>query len=178
MRRLIVPDVPAILGAIVGGGMCALGIAIADPTGDRIPFTVLLVLSIALVGLLLGAKAALWAYVAGSTVMLVDAALPVAREQYDPLDLVRLLALIFGSPLIVLLVRRGEVARQVASEALAASHAAEEAGEVGLVVRAPLHEGALRLRRVAFHLRARRGSRHHHGREREQCRGSHPRASS
>ncbi|HEX2766946.1 MAG TPA: HAMP domain-containing sensor histidine kinase [Candidatus Limnocylindria bacterium] len=129
MRRLIIPDVPAILGAIVGGGMCALGIAIADPTGDRIPFTVLLVLSIALVGLLLGAKAALWAYVAGSTVMLVDAALPVAREQYDPTDLVRLLALVFGSPLIVLLVRRGEVARQMASEALAASHAAEEAAK-------------------------------------------------
>jgi signal transduction histidine kinase len=129
MRRLIAPDAAAVLGGIIGAGTSALGIILADPTGDRIPYTVLLVLSIALIGLLLGAKAALWSYVTGSAVILGVALLPTARAAYEPSDWIRLTAFVVGAPLIVLLVRRGEVAREVAVEALASSHAAEQAAE-------------------------------------------------
>ena len=55
MRRLIVPDASAALGVIVAGGTAVLSVLVADPSGDRIPLTVLLVLAIALIGLLLGA---------------------------------------------------------------------------------------------------------------------------
>ena len=125
MRRLIVPDVRGLIGAIVTGGIAILGVALADPGGDRLPFTVLLVLSLALIGLLLGAKAALWAYLAGALVIVVASVAPQLRTVYEPADWVRLFGFLLGGPLIVVLVRRGEVGQEVAAEAVAASHAAE-----------------------------------------------------
>jgi signal transduction histidine kinase len=125
MRRLIVPDAAAALGVIVGGGMAVLGLAVADPSDARIPTTVLLVLAIALIGLLVGAKAALWAYLAGALVIAVAAVTPDLRAAYELSGWVRLISFLVGAPLIVILVRREEVAREVAADALAASHAAE-----------------------------------------------------
>jgi signal transduction histidine kinase len=125
MRRLIVPDLRGLIGVIVGGGTAALGVVLADPQGDRIPFTVLLVLGIALIGLLLGAKAALWAYLAGAAVIVIAAVLPAARSPYEATDWLRLTAFLVGAPLIVILVRRGEVGQETAAAAVAASHAAE-----------------------------------------------------
>jgi signal transduction histidine kinase len=125
VRRLIVPDIAAVVGALVGGGTAVVGVLLIDPDVDRVPFTVLLVLSIALIGLVLGAKAALWAYIAGAIVVVAVAALPQIRADYALRDWVRLAGFLVGGPLIVLLVRRGEVAREVAVAALDASHAAE-----------------------------------------------------
>jgi len=125
VRRLIVPDAAAALGLIVGGGAAIIGIVAASPAGDRIPFTVLLVLAIALIGLLVGAKAALWAYLAGGLVIAAGSVLPDLDAAYAVSDWVRLTGFLLGAPLIVILVRRAEVAQDVASEALRASHAAE-----------------------------------------------------
>jgi signal transduction histidine kinase len=125
MRRLIVPDAAAALGVIVGGGVSVIGIVISEPAGTRIPFTVLLVLAIALIGLLVGAKAALWAYLAGSLVIAVAAVLPELDTAYAMSDWVRLTGFLLGAPLIVILVRRAEVAQEVAARALAASRAAQ-----------------------------------------------------
>jgi signal transduction histidine kinase len=125
MRRLIVPDAAAALGVIVGGGVAVIGLAVSDPTDVRIPFTVVLVLAIALIGLLVGAKAALWAYLAGALVIAVAALAPAAQAEYELSGWVRLISFLVGAPLIVILVRRGEVAQQVAADALTASHAAE-----------------------------------------------------
>ncbi len=126
MRRLIAPDVRAAIGVIVTGGTAVLGVVLADPAGDRIPFTVLLVLSIALIGLLLGAKSALWGYLAGAIVIAVASVAPEPRVDYELSALVRLSGFLLGGPLIVLLVRRGEVSQEVAAAAVVASHAAEE----------------------------------------------------
>ena len=90
MRSLIVPDLRALIGAIVTGGTAILGVALADPDGDRIPFTVLLVLSLALIGLLLGAKAALWAYLVGALVIVASSVVP-PQQMADAREVRRLM---------------------------------------------------------------------------------------
>jgi signal transduction histidine kinase len=125
MRQLIVPDLRALIGAIVTGGTAMLGVALSDPAGDRLPFTVLLVLSVALIGFLLGAKAALWGYLAGAIVIMVASIAPQLRADYELSDWVRLAGFLLGGPLIVVLVRRGEVGQETADAAVSASHAAE-----------------------------------------------------
>jgi signal transduction histidine kinase len=123
--RLIVPDVRGLIGAIVTGGIAILGVSFSDPHGDRLPFTVLLVLSVALIGLLLGAKAALWAYLAGGLVIVVASVAPQLRADYELAEWIRLSGFLLGGPLIVVLVRRAEVSQEVASQAVEASNAAQ-----------------------------------------------------
>lgn len=129
MRRLIVPDRFAIVGALLAGVTAFVGSWLADPATEPVPYTVFLVLVIALTGLVLGASAALWAYIAGAAVLVGVVALPESREVFQVHDWLRLGAFLVGAPAIVFLVRRLELARHTADEALRASHDAERSLE-------------------------------------------------
>lgn len=117
----------SIVGAVVGVAAVLLGAWLAGPDGRHLPYTVLLILAIGIVGLVGGAMAALAAYVAGAAAVLLLVLLqPGGAQALETSDLVRLGAFIFGSPALVYLVNRAEIAREVAKEALDASRAAEQ----------------------------------------------------
>lgn len=122
--KLLVPDRRALVGALIGGATAFAGglpwSAPADP-----PSASLLVLAVALSGLLLGARAALWSYVAALTVSLALMARPDVAS-LGTQDAIRFAAFALGSPVIVLLVKRAEDDRVIASDALAVSRAAKE----------------------------------------------------
>ena len=61
MVTWLMPDRRAVIGAAVGAATALLGAALAGVEARDLPYTVLLVLAIALVGLILGAGAAAWA---------------------------------------------------------------------------------------------------------------------
>lgn len=125
----LLPDRRAALGAAVGIATAFASAWLAGAADQDLPHTVVLVLAIALVGLVLGASAAAWAWLGGVAVVtyfLVN----VGGSSIGSTDVVRLAAFIFGSPLIVFLVRRTELARELAADALAASRRAEEAAEL------------------------------------------------
>jgi signal transduction histidine kinase len=124
ITNLIIPDRRAFLGGLVGAGIAALSAAMTDDP-DRLPYTVLLVMAIALIGLALGAKAALWAFLVGTVVTIVPILLAPRDEPFMVNEVVRLATFLLGSPLIVFLVYRSEVSRDVARTALGQSHAAQ-----------------------------------------------------
>jgi signal transduction histidine kinase len=115
-------DLRALVGAAVGAGTALISAWLAGPDLSFLPFTVLLVLAIAIVGLLMGANAAAWAYVVGSIVVVAQVAAPGGTWLFSAV--VRLTALLVGSPAIVYLVYRAEENRRVADTALATSHEA------------------------------------------------------
>ena len=116
-------DRSALIGALVGGATALIGGWVATSLLENLPFSVLLVLAIALVGLALGANAAAWAYVAGSIVFIGEALAPHSSD-WGTADTVRLVTVLFGSPGIVYLVHRVEANRRLADAALASSHEA------------------------------------------------------
>jgi signal transduction histidine kinase len=126
--KLLVPDRRALLGVIIGAGTALLSILIAGAQAEEIPYTVLLVLAVALTGLLLGAGAALWGYLAGGAVLLVFA-LGAADMPFTAGEAIRLVAFLVGSPVVVYLVYRVEESRRLTAAALAASRAAEMRAE-------------------------------------------------
>jgi nitrogen-specific signal transduction histidine kinase len=118
-------DRRALLGGVLGGATALLGEAVAGARGD-IAFTSVLVVAVTVSGLLLGARAATWAYVAAAVVSLVALLDPSDRAQLDAVDIVRFGSFLVGSVVILVLVRRAEMDRIAAAEALRVSRAAEE----------------------------------------------------
>lgn len=112
-------DRRALLGAFVGAGAALLGAWLAGSQPEHLPYTVLLVLAIAIVGFMVGYAAAAWAYVVGTIIVAMAV---VGEESWAVSDIVRFVAFLFGSPVIVYLARRAEAHRDVAERALAASH--------------------------------------------------------
>ena len=119
---LLTLDRRALAGALVGAVTALIGGWLAGPR-EYVPFTVLLVLAIALIGLAAGANAAAWAYVTGAIVIIFEVLAPHPGA-WLPSDTVRLIAFLLGSPAVVYLVHRAETNRGVAESALAASHEA------------------------------------------------------
>ena len=126
MLSWLAPDARALLGAAVGAGMALLGAFLSEPDSIGVPYTVLLVLAIGIIGLALGAGAAAWAWAAGVMVVAVVLLQRLGDVTIDTSDLVRLGAFVIGSPFLVYLVQRAEQARTEAGQALEASHAAQE----------------------------------------------------
>jgi signal transduction histidine kinase len=120
--RLLALDRRALAGALVGAATALFGGLLAGPR-EYLPFTVLLVLAIALIGLVAGANAAAWAYVTGAVVIIFEVLAP-HRGTWLASDSVRITAFLLGSPAIVYLVHRAETNRRVAEAALASSHEA------------------------------------------------------
>ena len=121
--RLLRLDRRGLVGALVGAATALIGGWLAGSLLENLPFAVLLVLAIALVGLAQGANAAAWAYVAGSVVFIAEALAPHA-SQWGTADTVRLVAFLLGSPGIVYLVQRAETNGRLADTALATSQEA------------------------------------------------------
>ena len=120
--RLLILDRNALVGALAGAVTALLGGLLAGPR-EYVPYTVLLVLAIALVGLAAGANAAAWAYVTGAVVVISEVLAPRSASWHTS-DTVRLTAFLLGSPAIVYLVHRAETNRRLAESALASSHEA------------------------------------------------------
>ena len=119
---LLRPNRSAAFGALVGASVAVVGALIAFPVGEYLPFSVLLVLAVAVVGLLTGASAAAWAYAASAVVLLGFAIVAGQDARPEPADLVRLVIFMLGSPVIVVLVLRLELTRRRVAQALASSH--------------------------------------------------------
>lgn len=124
--KLLVPTRSAIIGALIGIGTALLAAALGGQARQDLPYVVLLVISIAVSGLVLGARAALWGYLAGGAVLLLATLEMNEGPIFGGGDLIRFSAFLIGSPIIVFLVYRAEASRAVADDALAASRAAEE----------------------------------------------------
>jgi signal transduction histidine kinase len=121
--RWLLPDRRAAVGALIGAATTLIGSLLAGSDSRALPYTVVLVLAIALTGLLLGAAAAAWAWLAGIVVLAVILVTSGIDPEPGASDVIRLATFIIGSPVLVLLVRRLEVTRETASEALAATRA-------------------------------------------------------
>jgi signal transduction histidine kinase len=118
-------DRDALLGAIVGAGAALLGAWLAGPTLASLPYTVLLVFAIVILGFVVGSTAAAWAFIAGTTILVVVALAPQGDANWAVNDAVRFVAFLTGAPVIVFLARRAEEHRELAQNALAASHEAK-----------------------------------------------------
>ena len=126
MLSRMLPARSVAIGALVGAGTALLTIWLAGSAGQVVPFTVLLVLAIALVGLALGAAAAASAWLSGLVVLLATLLAFEGSVGWSAGEVVRLAAFIIGSPLIVLLVHQQAVAREMAAGALEDSRRAHE----------------------------------------------------
>ena len=125
MVTWLMPDRRAVIGAAVGAATALLGAALAGVEARDLPYTVLLVLAIALVGLILGAGAAAWAWLTGVVVLAIVLVTSDSGPELAATDVVRLAAFLLGSPVIVLLVHRSETSRRMAARALDESHRAQ-----------------------------------------------------
>ena len=124
--RWLLPGRNAIIGAFVGAATALLGAWLAGSDARALPYTVVLVLAIALIGLVLGAVAAAWAWIAGIVVVAVILVSSGLDPEPVTTDVIRLATFLLGSPIVVLLVRRLELSREEAAAALAASRASRE----------------------------------------------------
>lgn len=123
--ELLRPSRGSLVGVIAGVLAGLISVALAELFGESGPFVVLLVTAVAIVGLLLGASAALYAYLAAAVTLLVLAVRPVAPGVMDVDDWFRFATFLVGAPAIVLLVRRAERALRASRDAGAAAEAAE-----------------------------------------------------
>ena len=115
----------AVLGAVAGGAAAAASLWLAAGTAQSAPYVVLVVLVITLIGLSLGAIAALCAYVVAGVLMLVAAVPPSGEVMAEP-DVLRLMVFAFGSPVVIVLGLRSEWQQRADRAARQASSAAEE----------------------------------------------------
>ncbi len=97
----------AVLGAVAGAAAAAASLWLAVGTASAAPYIVMVVLVITLIGLSLGAIAALCAYVVAGVILLVGAVPPPGEVMAEP-DLLRLLVFAFGSPVVIVLGLRSE----------------------------------------------------------------------
>ena len=115
------PDRRGLLGAFVGACAALLGTWLAGPRMEYLPYTLLVVFAIVILGFVVGAKAAAWAYIAGTVVLVTVAVAPRGEIMWAFSDVVRFVAFMVGSPVIVYLARRAEEHREIAFQALSAS---------------------------------------------------------
>jgi signal transduction histidine kinase len=127
--KSLVPDRWVLLGAVIGVGTALLATIAAHQAGQDLPYVVLIVIAVAVSGLALGWRAALWGYLSGGVVLFLTAIDVRGQGQFGIDDAVRVVAFMVGSPIIVYLVYRAEANRGVADSALRASRVAEERAE-------------------------------------------------
>lgn len=119
------PGRRAAVGAALGVGITLLAGALGGPARDYLPYAAALLLGIALVGLVLGAAAATWAFAASVVLLSIYAIVAPDGILTRGRELIPLALFLAGSPVVIFLMLRLEATRQVAAEALAASHDAQ-----------------------------------------------------
>ncbi len=116
---------PWLAGIPIGIGSVLFANWLAAPDGSELPFTLIVVLAVAVVGLALGFQAAAATYIAGALTMALVIISEPAGSQLVYSDIVRLFAFVVGSAAIVFLVWRVDFARTTTARALAASQEAQ-----------------------------------------------------
>lgn len=104
-------------GGVIGLSAALASVLLADLSSERTPISILNVLMIAVVGLGLGAAAALYAYVAAGLVIILLVLLPAEAGPISPINVLEIGAFVVGGPLLVFLALRVERARQDAEHA-------------------------------------------------------------
>jgi len=120
---------PWLVGIAIGIVAVLVGNWLAAPDGTELPFTIIVVLAVALIGLALGWQAAVATYVAGMLTLVVVILGEPAGSRIGYSDGVRVAAFVVGSAAIVFLVWRADVARTMAARALAAGRLAQAAAD-------------------------------------------------
>ncbi len=115
---------PYLVGVAAGIGSALLANWLAAPDGTELPFTIIVLLAVALAGLAFGAEAALATYLAGTLTLVLVVLGEPAGSLLVYSDVVRLIAYLIGSAAIVYFVWRADMARATAADALAASQSA------------------------------------------------------
>ncbi|MGI8830441.1 MAG: sensor histidine kinase [Candidatus Limnocylindria bacterium] len=128
MVSLVMPDRRAVIGAFIGAGAALVGVMLPGREAVHVAYSILPLLAIAATGLGLGAGAAFWGYVAAAAVLLAIA-VGISSAPFLVSDFIRLGAFLIGTPIIVYLAYRVEMARGVADTALATSRAVEGRAE-------------------------------------------------
>jgi signal transduction histidine kinase len=132
----------SIVGAVAGAGAASLSVWLSDLTGEPTSFVVLVVLAVALVGLGLGAAAALWAY-GISGVVIVAMAVPPTGASLQVGEVLRIGAFVIGSPLIILMALRAErdhlAMRRARDESAGSADLARREREAADAARVELH---------------------------------------
>lgn len=121
--RLLRLNRAVLVGALLGAGTALIGGWVGRVSGEIVPVTVLLVLAVTLIGLRFGAASAAAAYVAGAFVFLAQT-VAVGATPWEGADAVRFAGFLFGVPVIVFVMYRGEAVRRSAEHALESSRAA------------------------------------------------------
>jgi len=122
-------DRSALVGAVVGSAAALASVALGALLDDPAPFTVLMLLAAAVVGLGFGAAAAAWAYIASVVILLLTTVAPPSGSETAPGDVIRLATFLVGTPIIVALAARAEQERHAAAEALAAAEQARHVAD-------------------------------------------------
>ena len=113
-----------ISGAFIGAAAVVFATWISAADGRVFPYTLFIVLFVALTGLALGSLAATAAFITGSLGLVVHALLDPHGTELASSDVIRLVAFAVGSPAVIFLVRRSETSRDEAARVLAASREA------------------------------------------------------
>ncbi|MDP9271427.1 MAG: MFS domain-containing histidine kinase [Chloroflexota bacterium] len=124
--RLLRFDRRAAAGALVGIVGSVGSVALAGIAGQSSPYIVLMVLTVALVGLGLGAAASFYAYIAASIVLVAFSTESVASTGSLLNQLVRFGTFAIGSPLVVLLAIMADHERQAIRASRDLSAASEQ----------------------------------------------------
>jgi signal transduction histidine kinase len=119
------PGRRALAGVVIGAVVALGSTALTLLSGQLVPSASLLVLSVAIAGLALGADAAAYAYGAAGVVIILLILLPHEARDLGLDDAVRLAAFVVGSPIVVLLALRADRERQQSSRAREVSDQAE-----------------------------------------------------
>jgi len=115
-----------LIGGVTGVASVLLANWMAAPDGTELPYLLVVLLGVALVGLVLGAASAFVTFLTGSVALIVVVMLEPAGSKLSSTDFVRLTAFAVGSLAIIYLVWRVEAAGTDAARALALSRAAEK----------------------------------------------------
>ncbi len=113
-----------LLGALIGTAAVMFATYLGATDELVLPYTVIIVLAVALSGLALGSVAAIATFLAGVVGLVIHAILDPRGTDLMFSDVVRIIAFLIGSPAIIYLVRRSEVARRDAARVLAESREA------------------------------------------------------
>lgn len=127
--NLLRPDRRALSGALLGA-IAAVGTTLLGGlVSELVPFVGLLVLTVALVGLGLGAAASLYAFGTSGLLIILLTLLPPETRTMALGDGIRLIAFVLGAPLVVLMALRAERERQRTLDARDVASAAERRAE-------------------------------------------------
>lgn len=122
--NLLRPNGRALAGAVAGGLSAVVAALLANVAGRETPFTALMVLAVALVGLGLGPAAAVYAYAAAGFGLFALSAVMYQVPTNTLADVLRYGAFIVGTPFVILLALRAERERHATLAARDVSEAA------------------------------------------------------